>query len=135
MGGMVVGAFIGTPTWYVKTADHIVGLSTLLDDESNAMIKDHAYLCNQDGMVELIITHAVPAPLIVVGYDDTDSNPADGGDVRVYYSTTAYIENLHENSLTFLMSKGRYFEITATGATVIIRWIPFAALVACTDNN
>ena len=116
-----------------------VGKTTLLDDEDNAMLKAHAYLCNQDGKVEVLITQGASAGQAVICYDDSDSNPAAGGDIREHWSTGAYGEGGYKQTLSFIMAKGRYFEILTTAdvahPTLVIRWAPFGTLIQCTDYN
>ncbi len=111
------------------------GLTTLLDDDSNAMLPAHAYLCNQDGEVEVIITMTSGQNVAVIGYDDTDTNPAAGGDIRGIYESGSYGGATFRKCFNFLMAKGRYFEITVVSATVTIRWVPHRTLIACTDYN
>jgi len=114
-----------------------LGNTTVQDDESNAMTDGHAYLCNQDGVVEVVIDESLAVDQSVIGYDDTDSNPADGGDIRQRWATGSYGENTWK-CFAFTMQKGRYFEIVTGGSglpTVIIRWCPFGSLIKCTDYN
>ncbi len=112
-----------------------VGATTTVDDDEATMLAAHAYLCNQDGAVEVVITEGNSASLEVICYDDTDSNPASGGNIRARYKTIAYGQTGAIKTLSFKMASGRYFEVTASNATVAIRWVPSGTLVKCTDQD
>lgn len=109
------------------------GLTTTLDDENNTMVVSHAYLCNQDGFVEVVVNET-GLPNVVI-YDDSDANPSSGGDVRARYYEGVYHSVGNKITLTVYMKSGRYFEVTASGATVTIRWCPVGTLIKCTDYN
>ncbi len=115
-----------------------LGNTTDQDDENNVMLPAHAYLCNQDGVIEVRINQSTSIDQIVIAYDDSDSNPIVGGDMRRRWSTGVYGEDEGWDSFNFTMQKGRYFEITVSGTippSLFIRWCPFGTLLKCTDYN
>lgn len=112
-----------------------LGDTTIKDDDENNMLAAHAYLCNQDGMVEVTITFTSGENNVVIGYDDSDANPAAGGDIRRHFDSGTYGGSGRKRGFSFLMASGRYFEITVSLATVVIRWAPFGTLIKCTDQD
>ncbi len=108
------------------------GAFTNQDDDTNAMLVAHAYLANQDGFVSVVHT-ANAAADIVVGYVDTDNNPAAGGTVLagINARTGGAVE-----SRMFPVASGKYFEITNSAGATAIYWQPKSgALVKCTDQE
>ena len=117
------------------TKANLLGSTALDDDDTNAMLTAHAYLCNQDGIVEVIITEGASASLSCYAYDDTDNNPAAGGAVRGVYLTAAYGQVGSIKCFSFSMQSGRYFEVVVSNCTATIRWCPFGTLIKCTDQD
>ena len=105
------------------------------DDDSQAMAAAHAYLANQNGFVTVIFTAVLQGTVTVTGYVDTDNNPAAGGVVMGASLSSTYPQIGDKDSFMFPVQSGKYFEITASNATVVIVWTPFGTLVKCTDQD
>jgi len=106
---------------------------TLLDDEGQALLRNHAYLANTDGWVFWSST-ANAGGQGVTAYVDTDATPTTGGH-KVSQDESAAAGDLL--SVNFLVAAGEYFEIApAAGITVTdIGWRSFGPLVAVTDQD
>ncbi len=105
------------------------------DDESNSLVKDHAYLANQDGYVGVDVNcTGVNADVTLL--KDTDSNPASGGKTLGRFRMQSYSQNTDRHQLFGRVKSGEYFEVTASAATVTITWYPaFGTLVKPTDQD
>jgi len=109
----------------------VFGAYTDEDDDSQTLAAAHAYLANQDGFV-LAVWTATGAGNAVNAYIDTDNNPAAGGDLVQKVNSYG---NGYEYSISFPVAKGKYWEITHNGTSVVIRWFPIGVLVKCTDQD
>ena len=118
---------------YIATQVLEFGDSTVQDDDSATMLKAHAYLANQDGFV--VVQHTIDGAMDVIGYIDTDTNPASGGTVAGRLKTVTYVSPNDVHTMTFPVASGKYFEITSANGTQVIRWYPIGTLVKCTDQD
>ncbi len=120
---------------YIATqiATKAFGAYTVQDDNSATMVVAHAYLANQDGFV--VVQHTVNGAMDVIGYIDTDTNPASGGTVAGRMKAAIYVSTSDVQTMTFPVASGKYFEITSANGTQSIRWYPIGTLVKCTDQD
>ena len=107
------------------------GEYTKEDDDSNAMVKAHAYLANQDGVVTAFFTSGSAKGNALSGFVGATTDPAGAGDMvaRNHAGDTD-----HAAFISFRVPSGKYFECTGTG-TVEIWWSPTGTLVKCTDQD
>lgn len=110
-----------------------IGQHSNLDDDSNAMLKDHAYLANQDGFVSAVQASSASDKQLI-GYIGTTNDPAGAGDRMA--GVTSYAGSNKPMSILLVVASGFYFEITdeSTNATSIY-WHPMGTLVKPTDQD
>lgn len=108
------------------------GVYTNLDDDENAMLKSHAYLAKQDGVVTARMAATI-AQNDLKGYIGSTSDPAGAGDFIVCNNSYGTSEGV---GITFPVAKDKYFEVTddSSNATAI-RWHPIGTLIKCTDQD
>ncbi|MHC4124207.1 MAG: hypothetical protein ACYSSI_11585 [Planctomycetota bacterium] len=108
------------------------GAYTTQDDESNNMLKAHAYLANQDGFVTAH-TESNTGVKYLMGYIGTTSDPAGAGDLIAYNEMTT---TGHHVFVMFPVASGKYFELTTNSTNAIyIRWHAIGTLVKPTDQD
>lgn len=107
----------------------ILGSYTDEDDDNNAMLKDHAYLANQDGFVVVVHSPGAGTGGTTRGYIGATTDPSGIGDL------VANNQGNEDNSIMFPVARGKYFEVTATPGTAVIWWHPIGTLVKPTDHN
>ena len=101
------------------------------DDESNAMIKDHVYLANQDGTVTAF-SDANNSATPLLGFIGSTSNPT----IPIAGSLAA--TGAGEASVTFPVKSGWFFKITSSDLSVTtqnIYWHPIGTLVKTSDQT
>ena len=102
------------------------------DDEANNMLKAHAYLANQSGIVTAKM-EAGAAGHVIRGFIGSTDDPAGAGDViaRQQVHGAGY-----DATITFPVASGKYFEITdSSAAEPVIYWHPLGTLVKPTDQD
>lgn len=108
----------------------VLSAYTANDSESNAMLKDHAYLAATDGFV-----YASCAPNSagdhIAGYIDGTTDPAGAGENVAAAQAHATAQRI---GVSFAVASGEYFEITCA-ATPSIWWRTIGTLSAPVDNN
>ena len=110
------------------------GAYTNQDDETNVMLKAHAYLANQDGTVtaNVIENNALD---ILRGYQGGTNNPAGAGDLIAGQHGSGG-GSAYPISISFPVASGKYFEVTFVGAAApSIYWHPIGTLVKPTDQD
>lgn len=111
----------------------IFGLSayTNLDSDGNAMLKAHAYKAATDGWISARITNQNNKYLR--GYVGSTDDPAGAGNL---IQEEASAEGSLRKSLSLLVAKDEYFEITYTGSnTPTIWWKSFGSLSKPIDQD
>lgn len=93
---------------------------TLLDSESNAMVKDHAYKAQTAGFASAILSSAGAN---VFGYVGATSDPAGAGTKMVAGGDPSY----GEQGGQMFVPKDYYFEFTSTGTLSHISWTPLVS--------
>lgn len=91
---------------------------TLNDSESNAMLKDHAYLTQTAGFVTAFTSNN-GSPL--QGFVGTTTDPAGAG-TKVVEQTAATA--IGEDCISFFVGSGKYFEIAKATVSATITWTP-----------
>lgn len=129
-----VKAHVAAETLDLQTGKIVYSALTDEDDDSNAMLAAHAYLANQSG--EVIVRFTATDPFDVIGYVDTDSNPASGGTVAGRIKVQTWLEEDDIHSFSFAVAKNEYFEITASGTSSLsILWRGTGTLSKPTDQD
>ena len=101
------------------------------DSDSANMIKDHAYLANQDGHVTA--TALSTGVQSLVGYIGSTNDPAGAGDE--IQNNTFHTSGV-KMSIYFPVASGKYFEITHSGSNEpTIYWHPVGTLSKPTDQE
>ena len=99
----------------------VQGISNL-DSESNAMLKAHAYLAQVDGFVYCEADLDSAGNTNIQGFIHSTSNPAGAG-TRVGFQEHTTGSGIGQfASFYFAVPAGWFFEITGTGASLVIRW-------------
>ena len=103
------------------------------DSDGNAMLKAHAYLATSDGKVSAY-SGTFSAQGLISLFVGLTSNPAGAGDIIEKQSGS---EIAQWQSVSCQVSKGEYFEITASGTagTTTIRWKSIGRLKKPIDYN
>ena len=101
------------------------------DDDSNAMVKSHAYLANQDGFVTLWST-ANSAGNGIRGYIGDTDDPAGAGTIVAQAISPADNFSVF---LSFPVQSGKYFETNGGTATTIIWHSMGGTLAKPTDQD
>ena len=91
------------------------------DSTPAAMEKAHAYLTQTSGFVTAYAALNTGDPMI--GYVDTDDNPAAGG-VVVARTELSDGDGTDQPFFSFFVGSGKYFEITLDTVAVTIHWTP-----------
>ena len=100
------------------------------DDDSTAMLKDHAYLAATDGFVHANFV-SNGSNQHITGYIDGTTDPAGAGEIMDvdFVSLTG-----GSGGVSFEVAAGEYFEITC-GATPTIYWRSMGTLSAPVDQD
>lgn len=101
------------------------------DSEGNFIVKNHAYFAQSAGYVTANVSLSTAAHYIR-GYVGMTSNPAGEGDNIRYMQIGGAV---YDVSISFLVPKGAYFEITSDSGTPVIWWLSFGALRKPIDFN
>jgi len=108
------------------------GANTREDDDTNNMVKAHAYLANQDGFVTAFDTQVAGSEALN-GYVGATDDPAGAGDLIATWENGS-TSNI--GTITFPVASGKYFEITWQGTgEPTIYWHPIGTLVKPTDQE
>ena len=108
------------------------GVYTRQDDDSNNMVKAHAYLTNQSGIVTAVM-NAGSTGHAIRGYIGSTTDPAGAGDLVASQHAAG---SGYTSSITFPVASGKYFEITDSSASEpVIYWHPLGTLVKPTDQD
>jgi hypothetical protein len=109
-----------------------LGAYTRQDDDSNNMVKAHAYRANQDGFVTAVMDSS-GVNQSILGYVHTTDDPAGVGIAMGFQ--TAYATGIGL-SIMFPVRSGQYFEITDnSGNEPVIYWHPVGTLSEPTDQD
>ena len=92
-----------------------------LDSESNAIIKDHAYLAQVDGFVYAEDDLNSVTNISLQGFIDSTNDPAGAGTRVGFQEHTTGSATPSFHSIYFAVPAGWYFEVIASG-NPIIRW-------------
>jgi len=111
-----------------------ISLSAYTDQDSEAvtLLKSHAYKAVTDGMVEAYANLLVSGYL--KGYVGLTSNPAGAGDL---VQSTGFSAGgaAGYTSISFLVAKDEYFEVTTSAAGATIYWKSFGTLSRPIDQD
>ena len=110
---------------YVDTQVATQGFGNLTgaDSESNPLVKDHAYLAQQDGVVHTYILNTGGANRRLSGYNGTTNDPVGSGALMVSQNSPS--DPAIGLSITFAVESGRYWEVTmGTVEVTDILWQP-----------
>jgi hypothetical protein len=91
------------------------------DSTDDTLAKSHAYLTQTSGFVTAYCVGGATDDLI--GYVDTDTDPADGGTVIAHSAVNGGGDKAF---IMFFVANGKYFEITSDNSTTII-WTPLVS--------
>ena len=108
------------------------GAYTNEDDSSAVLLKDHAYLANQDGIVT-VDAESGGAGHYIRGYIGATNDPAGAGDRITAYQDFGGAG--YDMGISFPVAKGKYFEITASATITNIWWQPIGVLIKPTDQD
>jgi hypothetical protein len=115
-----------------KYVDDNTNLSAVVSTDSNndAMLKDHAYLAQTDGVVRLEVTPTVVGQ-VSRGWIGTTTNPLSGDNIAFLSA----VGTGTTQGFTFTVANGEYFEITTSAGTVIIKWLSNGTLLKPIDQD
>lgn len=101
------------------------------DSDGNAMLKAHAYFAQSAGFVSAYVQLNLAGDFLR-GYIGLTDNPAGAGNKIQEQEMGGAV---YTNSICFVVAKGEYFEITATGDEPTIWWKSYGALRKPVDHN
>jgi hypothetical protein len=130
----VAAAVAAAATAEIAAADRSLSAYTNLDSDDNAMLPSHAYKAATDGMVIALANVDPGSARDLRLYIGITNDPAGAGDL-IDRNENDGSAQANYRSVSFLVAKGEYFEITTYAATPTIRWRSFGTLSKPIDQN